>query len=260
MADRTVVLLRGMLREQRHWGDFLTCLRQKLPRYSLITVDIPGNGLLCDQKSPNTIRKITESVRKQVKPYAENGPLALVAISMGGMIALDWMDRAPHEIASAVLINTSVRSYAPFYRRLRWRNYAFLPLLFWSNPSKREQIILSLTSNRHGDDIHLLKLWQEWQRQHPVTRQNVLRQLLAASTYKIMRKPEPPTLLIGSRSDRLVDYRCGKALAAAWHTAYLEHPSAGHDLPLDEPQWLADQIGSWLASHGGVQPACRARN
>jgi hypothetical protein len=27
------------------------------------------------------------------------------------------------------------------------------------------------------------------------------------------------------------------------------HPSAGHDLPLDAPDWVAEAVAGWLASH-----------
>lgn len=246
MLKRPIVLLRGLLREKRHWGDFLNCLQQKLPEHPLITLDIPGNGSLCTQKSACSIEGITESLRPQIKAYAGNGPIELIAISMGGMVALDWMNRHPAEISGAVLINSSVRPYSPFYRRLRWRNYADLLSLLWSKPAAREKLILSLTSNRFNRHESLLNQWIEWQRQNPVTGKNALRQTLAAATFKVVQKPEPPLLLIGSRSDRLVDYRCTAELAQAWEIPFYEHPTAGHDLPLDEPQWLANVIADWL--------------
>lgn len=248
MASRPIVLLRGLLREQRHWGDFLTCLQRKLPERSLITLDIPGSGSLCTWKSPRSISGITESLREQIKTHAITGQLELVAISMGGMIALDWMGRYPAEIAGSVLINTSVRPYSPFYWRLRWRNYAALLSLLWSSAEEREKRILSLTSNRHNRNVLLLEQWINWQQQNPVTAKNALRQILAAATFKVSQRPEPPLLLIGSHSDRLVDYRCSTTLATAWRIPYYEHPTAGHDLPLDEPQWLADKVADWLLS------------
>ncbi|MGR9044440.1 MAG: alpha/beta fold hydrolase, partial [Gammaproteobacteria bacterium] len=245
MSNRPLLLLRGLLREQRHWGEFLSCLHNRFPERRLLTLDIPGNGSLCEQKSPCSIPQITESLRTQLRARAIFGRLELVAISMGGMIALDWMSRYPAEIAGAVLINTSARPYSPFYWRLRWRNYARLASLLWLEPSEREKLILSITSNRHGQNARILERWLSWQRQNPVTGANALRQILAAATFQVRNKPEPPLLLIASRSDRLVDYRCSTVLAALWRTAYFEHPTAGHDLPLDEPQWLSEKIALW---------------
>ncbi|PKM11754.1 MAG: alpha/beta hydrolase [Gammaproteobacteria bacterium HGW-Gammaproteobacteria-3] len=242
MASKTIVLLRGLLRERRHWGDFLACLQQKLPESRLVTLDIPGNGALCHALSPSAISGITDTLRTRV----ETKPLTLVTLSMGGMIALDWMHRYPADINRAILINTSARPHAPFYWRLRWRNYAVLLSLLWQAPAAREKLILSLTSNRHQHDAKLLARWQNWQRQNPVTTQNALRQILAAATFKARQKPQAPLLLIASRHDRLVDYRCSRKLATAWDACYQEHSWGGHDLPLDDPNWLAETIASWL--------------
>lgn len=247
MTDRPIVLLRGLIREQRHWGDFPTRLRRQLPDRTVITLDLPGNGTLYQRTSPCSIPALTESLRTQLHARCICARIELVAISMGGMIALDWMTRYPAEVDGAALINTSSR-HAPFYRRLRWQNYGALLALLGLDPARRERKILALTSNRHGRDSVLLQQWRDWQRQYPVSRQNALRQILAAATFKLERKPDRPLLLIASRADRLVDYRCSAVLATDWNLAYREHPTAGHDLPLDDPQWLADTVSDWLSS------------
>ncbi|MGR9051078.1 MAG: alpha/beta fold hydrolase [Gammaproteobacteria bacterium] len=238
-----VILLRGMLREQRHWGEFRSSLEDRLPDRALLALDLPGNGVLYDERSPCSIAAMTEALRKRVGSDAVRANI--IAISMGAMVALDWMTRYPDEIASAVLINTSVRPFSPFYRRLRPHNYARLPLLFKAVPT-REKLILSVTSNKHADDNALLVKWTAWQHQYPVSPLNMVRQLFAAATFKVECRPRQPLLLVGSRHDRLVDYRCSAALASAWDAPYLEHPGAGHDLPLDEPEWLAERISKWL--------------
>ena len=241
-------MLRGLLRERRHWGSFLPILQQKLPDRSIITPDIPGNGALYRQQSPCSITEITESLRKRNDFAANAEKMDIIAISMGGMIALDWMSRYPKEIGRAVLINTSVRPYSPFYHRLRPRNYLNLLKLLRRNPSERERMILSLTSNRHQRNARLLNQWSSWCEQNPVSKQNALRQLLASATFKFNNKPEQPLLVICSKTDRLVSYRCSAALAQAWSASYLEHPCAGHDLPLDDPEWLTERIADWLST------------
>jgi len=54
-------------------------------------------------------------------------------------------------------------------------------------------------------------------------------------------------LLLSSRGDRLVDARCTDALAAAWGLKPRVHPWAGHDLPLDDPDWTIRQVRQWLS-------------
>jgi len=38
------VLLRGLMREQRHWGAFPATLARALPGAAILTPDLPGNG------------------------------------------------------------------------------------------------------------------------------------------------------------------------------------------------------------------------
>lgn len=237
------VLLRGLWREARHWGEFPAQLQQQFPEALISTPDIPGNGLRNHETSPDTIVGMTDALRQQVDL---SQPIRLVALSMGGMIAIDWISRYPAEIETAVLINTSARPLSPFYHRLRWTAYLHvLPLIFHS-AEQREADILRLTSNRHSHDGKLLQNWQQWQRQNPVSSASARNQLLAAMRFSVTAKPQQPLLVVSSRADRLVDYRCGQKLAQTWNTDYWEHESAGHDLPLDEPEWLAQRIKQWF--------------
>jgi hypothetical protein len=48
--------------------------------------------------------------------------------------------------------------------------------------------------------------------------------------------------------DRLVDPECSRTLARAWQADFIEHPNAGHDLPLDDGAWVAQQIERWSAT------------
>ncbi|MER0203373.1 MAG: alpha/beta hydrolase [Nitrosomonas sp.] len=237
------VLLRGLWREARHWGKFTAQLQQQFPTALISTPDIPGNGMRNHETSPDTIAAMTDALRQQIN---SNQPIRLIALSMGGMIAIDWMTRYPAEIEAAVLINTSARPLSPFYRRLRWTAYPHvLPLIFHS-AAQRESDILRLTSNRHQHDTKLLESWQQWQRQNPVALASARNQFLAAMKFSVTAQPNQPVLVVTSRADRLVDYRCSQKLAQTWNTNYVEHESAGHDLPLDEPEWVAQNIRHWF--------------
>jgi pimeloyl-ACP methyl ester carboxylesterase len=153
-----------------------------------------------------------------------------------------------------VLINTSLRPFAPFYRRLRPANYAaLLELALGAGAAQaREETVLRLTSRvlhpacEPGTSI--LAEWIAYRREHPVSRANAVRQLLAAARYRApAARPPTPMLVLASARDRLVDPRCSRALAGVWSAAYVEHPTAGHDLPLDDGGWVADRVREWLA-------------
>ncbi|MDV6343183.1 alpha/beta hydrolase [Nitrosomonas sp. Is37] len=237
------VLIRGLLRETRHWGGFTEYLQQQFPNANIIMLDIPGNGRLHRATSPETIAGMTEALREQV---LIRQPLRLIALSMGGMIAIDWMMRYPDEVEAAVLINTSARPLSPFYHRLRWTIYPYAIKMIFRSALQKESDILTLTSNRHSHNSKLLESWQQWQRENPVSTVSTRNQFLAALKFSVTSKPKQPVLIVASQADHLVDYRCSLKLAQAWQTDYVQHDTAGHDLPLDEPEWLANVIKQWF--------------
>ena len=237
------VLIRGLLREARHWEGFVRNLQHQFPGVNISTPDIPGNGQLHQEVSPKTIEGITEALRQRINI---SQPLRLIGLSMGGMIAIDWMTRYPHEVKAAVLINTSVRPLSSFYLRLRWTIYSHIFKMVFHSVLQRESDILSLTSNRYQYDNKLLESWQQWQLQSPVSAASARNQFLAAIKFSIKTKPKQPVLIVTSLADRVVDYRCSQKLAQIWQTTCVYHDTAGHDLPLDEPEWLSNIIKQWF--------------
>lgn len=253
----TVVLLRGLAREAGHWGGFVELLQRQMPGSTLVTLDLPGTGRLAGQRSPRTVAEICAHGRAQLLELGLTPPYVVVALSLGAMVAVAWAQSHPSELSAAVLINTSLRPFSAFYRRLRPRNYGQLLRagLLWTDAARRERIILRLTSRRFADSAALLQDWVDIARQRPVARGTALRQLLAAARYRAPRQPPAvPLLLLASQADGLVDARCSRQLASRWQCAVAMHASAGHDLPLDDGPWVAARIGNWLAA----QPAALA--
>jgi pimeloyl-ACP methyl ester carboxylesterase len=91
--------------------------------------------------------------------------------------------------------------------------------------------------------------WTELARAHPVRRSNAARQFLAAARYHPGPLSKPvPVLVLASARDGLVDPACSRAIVTALPGSTLEeHPTAGHDLPLDDPRWVVERIGGWAS-------------
>lgn len=253
------VLLRGLVRERRHWGAFPAQLQAALPGSVIVTPDLPGNGRRCHETSPVTVAGMVAALRAELAAELAArglaGPVHVLALSLGAMVATQWRAGYPEEIARCVLINTSMRPFSPFYQRLLWRNYpAIVRAVVCGNAASREALILRLTSTRHGEDAGLRRQWQAWQQECPVTRSNALRQLLAASRYRAPATAgEGPLLILNGARDRLVDPRCSQRLAQAWRATLCTHPEAGHDLPLDAGDWVAGQVAAWMAGRALVR-------
>ena len=250
----TWVLLRGLTREARHWGDFNNLLEQQLnqidpdARHTVLALDLPGNGTLSLSNSPTSVHGMMLAARQQLLVLGIKPPYTLVAMSLGGMVATDWAQQFPAEVARMTLVNTSLRPYSSLTQRLRPGSW--WPLLRlaarWRNPPAAEAIVHRLTCNREASRCDDLKRWVTLRQSAPVSAGNALRQLLAAARFRSAAQPPLcPVLVLSSKADALVDDRCSAALAAAWLAPHYRHPWAGHDLPHDDSPWVAQRIAGW---------------
>jgi pimeloyl-ACP methyl ester carboxylesterase len=169
------------------------------------------------------------------------------------MVAVEWSRLHPVELERMVLINTSLAPYNPFYHRLRPVNYpALFRFLISGSITQRERLILRLTSTLDRSEqqkAELLEHWTNYARECPVTRANILHQLQAAIFYRAAPiTPPVPVLLLAGQKDQLVNVKCSLALAGQWDCAIRLHPTAGHDLPLDDGFWVTQQVKAWLDS------------
>ena len=251
----TWVLLRGLTRESRHWGDFPDLLRSLPGAPRVVTLDLPGNGRLNTQPSPLHIEEMAATCRAALLQRGLPPPYHLLAMSLGAMVAVAWAASHPEELQACALINTSVRTFSPWHHRLRPRN--LLPLLrlaLAASPESMERTILRLTTHHPTPPVDaLIAQWVSWRNENPVSRANALRQLWAAARYRPPQtRPQVPLLVLTSANDTLVDPRCSERLAQAWGCEARTHPSAGHDLPLDDGAWVVQQISAWLAGRASL--------
>lgn len=240
------ILLRGLAREQSHWGKFPQMLADAFPGQQFHPVDLPGTGVHFHDPCPESITAIREKVRDSVKHIP--GPYSLLALSMGGMVALDWAQHAAEgEIQNLVLINSS-SGFSPLWHRIKpvaWPR--IVRLLSRRELFDREADILRLSCNRPVS-LETIKHWYSIQRQRPVSYRNALAQLRAAASFELQpERPLPDGLLLASEKDRIVHWKCSKAFEQRWQWTLKVHPSAGHDLPLDDPEWIIRQLDGWLS-------------
>ncbi len=246
------LLLRGLTREARHWGGFPRRLGAALDGARVSCLDLPGNGQHNRLASLRSVEAMADWCHEEHVRRVDPRPCRVLAMSLGAMVAVAWAQRHPGDIDAAVLINTSLRPFSPFYRRLRPSNYLRLLRLLCLPASDREieTAILRMTLRLQQDPGSTIDQWLRWRNENPVSRRNALTQLLAAARYRApRRRPLQRLLLLASTHDDLVDASCSRQLAAQWDAAIASHPAAGHDLPLDDPGWVLEQIGRWLAGH-----------
>lgn len=247
----TWVLLRGLMREVRHWGEFPTVFQNAMGAQHVAALDFPGNGSLHAQTSATSVAEMANYSRTQLKQLGYAPPYRVLALSLGAMVAVAWSELYPAELEKMVLINTSMAPYNPFYHRLRPTNYpALIRLLLYRSAVQRERLILRLTSTQSDTARQqaILEQWIAYARECPITRANIMRQLQAALCYRAApTMPPTPVLLLAGLQDQLVNVKCSLSLAKDWRCVIRLHPTAGHDLPLDDGVWVTQQVREWLA-------------
>lgn len=243
------ILLRGLMRETRHWGDFPQRFQQAIAAERLLCLDFPGNGQLHEQNSLTSVEAMADFCHTQLAVHRVQGPVAILAVSLGAMAALAWAKKYPDDISHLVLINTSVAPHNPFYHRLRPANYpALLVTMLFGSALAREGLILRITSNLHtgAQALALSRQWSGYALEQPIRLMNILRQLFAAMRFRAPSQlGKIPLLMLAGEHDKLVNVACSRTLASLWHCPLQIHAQAGHDLPLDDGAWVIRQVLDW---------------
>jgi len=242
-------LFRGLIREARHWGDFPKLLTSAFPGCTITMIDIPGAGVYYKSPSPLSIRKMVERMRQvYLEKRQADEECILMAISLGGMIAGQWLKSYPEDFHKAILLNTSYGGMSHVFERLKLSALIYLLKVPLLKGRAKEAHILRLVSNHRNVFDKTLNLWEVIQKEQPVSLSNTIRQIAAGGLFRMGNfKPKLPILVLASTSDRMVSVNCSKAIAEKWQAPILEHPTAGHDLTADDPNWVVERIREFLS-------------
>lgn len=236
------VILRGLSREKRHWRSFYDLL--KANSEDVLALDLPGVGTEKHKKCPLSIKANTEDLRERwlsIKNDSEEW--GLLGISMGGMIALDWAHRYPYDFKRIVVINSSSKDTGANLQRFSLYGW-FQTLMSLSRKSHfdSEKEILKMVSNLKKNDEAILNEFAQISSEAELTMTKIGSQLLASSQFMLPAKIKPPLLILASIKDHLVDVRCSKMMAERLQAQIKFHPTAGHELTLDDPEWCIEKI------------------
>lgn len=236
------IVLRGLARGVGHWGSFVDRMKQRFPKDRLELIDLPGNGARNNELSPLKIFEYVDDLRSHSQFIKNREPVKILAVSLGAMITVEWMHRYPNEITKAYLVCTSSSNYSSFYKRFLPLNYFMAAQMLSKKGIEKEKIILKMVTNNLYRREAELKALSDYSEKYPLRIQNIIRQLYAASRYNFPKKAPGDIKLIGSYGDRLVSAQCTLEIAERWNLKPVMHPWAGHDVAIDDPDWLLEQL------------------
>ena len=239
-------MLRGLAREKRHFGDFPSTFERLLPGQRAFPMDLVGFGALSRAEVPWTLAEIVDELRGRfLEERPHDGPWSIFAISLGGMVALEWAARYPTDFARVVVANTSAGDQSSLFERFRPVMWPKLPGLLLGDPLARERTILEITVNGPIDKDALAQTWRGYYDERKPSRRAFVRQIAAAARSTLPARVEPPLLVLTSKADRLVSWKCSERIAEKLGARLEVHDEAGHDLSLDAPAWICERIGAF---------------
>ncbi len=234
------LLLRGLVRERRHWLDVPDRLAART-RASVLTLDLPGVGTEHRRPSPTTIDGIVADLRERFLATRSQGPWSLFAVSLGGMVALRWGELHPEDFGEIVVCNTSASNLAGPFQRFRPAALMVLLRALPAGPVARQRLILGLVANTPEGQSHA-ETFAAFAADAPVAVSVLFRQLLAGARAQAPAALRVPLRVLASDGDRLCDPVASRTLATRLGAPLLVHPTAGHDLALDAPEWVLVQL------------------
>lgn len=273
------VLVHGLGGSWANWADVMPLLAA---RGRVIALDLAGHGLTQATPAQSTIPANLRLLQRFAQVVCAERPAIVVGNSMGGMLTAELAALDNRVVAGAVLIDPAIPP-TPVSRPHPLVLVGFginsLPVVgprFLAGQAQKvtleQQVDFTMrlvTSDvgRISPSLRQLHLDDTQQRrdrivdadaQYLAATKSTLWQLLRRVRYaQTMDKILAPVLLMHGARDRLIHVRTARALAAGHpHWTYVEGADKGHTPMLDYPDWVAEEILSWVDAH----PAMVARS
>lgn len=221
-----LMFLHGVGGNKRNWLPQLGVFGE---RFTSVAWDARGYGDSADDPPLDSFADYADDLAALVLHF-DLGPAHIVGLSMGGMIALDLVDRYPDRVASLVLAD-SAAGFGPStpQARAEFLDRRLTPLLAGASiPDIAPGMIEVLVSRTAGAQVHadvldsLLRL-----RAHPYMR--ALTAFTTTDFTATVARVAKPTLIIVGEDDQVLPPQRSQALAEGIHGARMVViPECGH--------------------------------
>lgn len=244
------LFLRGLTREQRHWGAFKKVFQEFFPEDHIHCLDLPGVGTEYSRPCPTKMEEIAKDLRARWLDLKKNsqGEWSLLSISLGSMAGMLWSADHPNDFHRLILINSSAGNLSNPLLRLRGQMLGpIIKAATHKDPLQKEQAILRMTTNKpESEIIELSHEWANYSREYPMHFKVALSQITAALLFQAPARLPVPALVLNSAQDRFTSPECSESLAKHFGATLKTHPTSGHDIPCEDPAWVAGAVKSWM--------------
>lgn len=249
-AQRNWILIRGLARGVGHWGDFSKLFEKSFSEDKIYYVDIPGNGYLNHIKTPLKISEFIPFFEKQLRQqnFNANLPTYGYSLSLGSMAMVEWARQKPDFFSQIYISNTSAGNFSNIFKRLSYKAILLgMKISHLQDIRQKELAALLITTSMSKEQIEQSHQQQlssivKYSQEYPTHPKNILRQLIAASIFYFPREAPTEVILMSGLKDQFVSPSCTVDIEKHWKCRHHKHPTAGHDISMQDPEWVIEKI------------------
>lgn len=246
-----LILIRGLGRSHRYFEPILPALAR---RFQVILMDNRGAGRSESPPGPYTSAQMADDV-VAVLDAAGVSSAWLLGMSLGGMIALDVVQRHPERVRGLILGSVTARGSGvpvavPMWPKLLLAISVLLPKRW----ARRVQAYVTLSDAFVDQADAVMDRWDAIAADEPFSIRSLWAHLAAIRSHDsvpFLSAIDVPTLVLAGRDDRLVPWRNGVYVADRIPGAeLLVLDDCGHNIETERPAWMARRVTEFVANRG----------
>ena len=246
-----LVLIRGLARSHRYFEPIVPLLAR---RFQVLLFDNRGAGRSDTPPGPYTSAQMADDV-VAVLDAAGVQSAWLLGMSLGGMIALDVVQRHPERVRGLVLGSVTARGRGipervPLWPKLLLAVSAILPKLL----ARKVQAWVTLSDAFVDQAEAVMDRWDAIAADEPFSIRALLAHLAAIRSHDsvpFLPSVDVPTLVMAGRDDRLVPWRNSVYLADRIpHAELVVVDDCGHNIETEQPRLMARRVTEFVANRG----------
>lgn len=249
-SEFDIFVVLGLSREQGHLPiDFNYKMKIHFPKATVHYMDLPGAGIYYQETVPDSIEGMVDFLRKKNEAsFAQkNRKRILIATSLAGIVEAEWLRKYPQDFDAGIMIASSFKNTCDFFERTQPITLIRMMNIALAIRSKRsETLTAKININNKELRIGVIEQNVEVQKQHPMTKKNMFKQISAAKKYDLQGQIDVPMLLMGSHGDRLVTPECIEKTSEFFGATLKMHETSGHGMPVEASDWMLENIKNWM--------------
>ncbi|MCI0671444.1 MAG: alpha/beta hydrolase [Myxococcaceae bacterium] len=239
-----LLLIHGLGSSTEDWEAQLPAFSQ---RYQVITVDVRGHGRSDKPAGPYSILQFARDIAELLRAL-RTGPVHVVGISMGGMIAFQLAVDAPELTRSLVIVNSGPEVVLRTLRERLLISSRFFILRFFGLKAMTGVLAKKLFPKPEQTQLRATFI-ERWNRNDPVAYEHALRAIVGWSVADRISALRVPIQVVTADQDytpvSAKEAYVGK-LAGAELVVIAD---SRHATPMDQPERFNDVVLGFLAKH-----------